>query len=160
MRRRLLIGTFMLAGLAAVSAAVAAQNTVAGTPGSVAFSLKYGHGRTVIGSNGALLGRIRAGRIVATPNVVVRCWRYRKRLASGLIRYRGRGKDCPNITLHVATDDGAWRLRIRGRRINVSGVAKGSLLLDGVNSGSTGLYSISGGQYRPWPRSAHTYSLS
>jgi hypothetical protein len=160
MRRRHLIGTLMLAGLAAVSAALGAQTTVASTPGSVALSLKSGHGLAVISSHGALLGRIRGGRIVATRNVVVRCWRYRKRLASGLIRYRGRAEDCANITLHVATDDGAWRLRIRGRGINVSGVAKGSLLLDGVNSGSTGLYSISGGQYRAWPRSARTYSLS
>jgi hypothetical protein len=47
-----------------------------------------------------------------------------------------------------------------GRGINVSGVAKGSFLLDGVNSGSTGLYSISGGQYRAWPRSVRTCSLS
>jgi hypothetical protein len=160
MRRRHLTGTLMLAGLAAVSAALAAQTTVARTPGSVALSLNSGHGLAVISSHGALLGRIRAGRIVATPNVVVRCWRYRKRLASGLIRYRGRGEDCANITLHVATNDGAWRLRIRGRGINVSGVAKGSLLLDGVDLGSTGLYSISGGQYRAWPRSARTYALS
>jgi hypothetical protein len=160
MRRRHLIGTLMLAGLAAVSAALGAQTTVARTPGSVALSLNSGHGLAVISSHGALLGRIRAGRIVATPNVVARCWRYRKRLASGLIRYRGRGEDCANITLHVAANDGAWRLRIRGRGINVSGVAKGSLLLDGVDLGSTGLYSISGGRYRAWPRSARTYALS
>ncbi len=146
MRRRLLIGIFVLAGLAAIPAALAWQTTAARTPGSVALSLKYGHGRAVIGSQGALLGRIRAGRIVATSNVIVRCWRYRKRLASGLILYRGRGEDCGSITLHVAADDGAWRLRIKGRGINVSGVAKGSLLLDGVDSGRTGLYSISGGQ--------------
>jgi hypothetical protein len=160
MRRRLLIGTLLLAGLAAVSAALSAQTIMARTPGSVSLSLKSGHGLAVISSRGALLGRVRAGKIVATPNVVVRCWRYRKKLASGLIRYRGRAEECTYITLHVASDNGAWRVRIKGRGINVSGVAKGSLLLDGVNSGSTGLYSIAGGQYRAWPRSPHTYTLS
>jgi hypothetical protein len=160
MRRRLLIGTFLLAGLAAVSAALSAQVTVARTPGSVSLSLRSGHGLAVIGSHGALLGRIKAGKIVATGNIVVRCWRYRTRLASGLIRYRGRARGCTYITLHVASEDGAWRVRIKGRGINVSGVARGSLLLDGVRSGSTGLYSIAGGPYRAWPRSSHTYSLS
>ena len=160
MRRRLLIGTSLLAGLAAVSAALSAQATLARTPGSVSLSLKSGHGLAVIGSHGALLGRVRAGKIVVTPDFVVRCWKYRTKLASGLIRYRGRAEGCAYITLHVGSQDGAWRLRIRGRGINVSGVVRGSLLLDGVNSGSTGLYSISGRQYRAWPRSAHTYSLS
>jgi hypothetical protein len=111
-------------------------------------------------SRGALLGRIRAGRVVATPNVVVRCWKYKRRLASGMIRYRGVREGCTDVTFHVFSDDGTWRVRSKGRGINVSGVARGSLTLDGASRGRTGTYSIAGGEFRPWPRERHTYSLA
>ena len=155
MRRLLFIGTLTLAGLAAVPGALGAQSVAARTPGSVQLSLQNGRGLAVI-----QLGRIRAGRIVATRNVVVRCWKYRTELASGLVRYRGRGEDCASITLYVSSQNGTWRVRIRGRGINVSGVARGSLTLDGANTGPTGTYSIGGRAKKPWPRGSRTFSLA
>ena len=162
MRRLLFIGTLTLAGLAAVPGALGAQSVAARTPGSVQLSLQNGRGLAVIQLRGALLGRIRAGRIVATRNVVVRCWKYRTELASGLIRYRGRGEDCASIALYVSSQngDGTWHVRIRGRGINVSGVARGSLTLDGANTGPTGTYSIGGRAKKPWPRGSRTFSLA
>ena len=162
MRRLLLIGTLTLAGLVAVPAALGAQTVAARTPGSVQLSLQAGRGLAIIQLRGALLGRIRAGKIVATRNVVVRCWKYRTELASGLIRYRGRREDCPSITLYVSSEngDGTWRVRIRGQGINVSGVARGSLTLDGANTGPTGTYSIAGRAKKAWPRDSRTFSLA
>jgi hypothetical protein len=161
MRRLLFIGTLTLAGLGAVPAALGAQAVAARTPGSVQLSLQAGRGLAIIQLRGALLGRIRAGKIVATRNVVVRCWKYRTELASGLIRYRGRGADCPSIALYVSSEngDGTWRVRIRGQGINISGVARGSLTLDGANRGPTGTYSIAGHARKPWPRDSRTFPL-
>jgi hypothetical protein len=162
MRRLLSIGTLTLAGLVAVPGALGAQAVAARTPGSVQLSLQAGRGLAVIQLRGALLGRIRAGRIVATRNVAVRCWKYRTKLASGLIRYRGRGEDCASITLYVSSQNGdaPWHVRIRGRGINVSGVARGSLTLDGANTGPTGTYSIGGRAKKLWPRDSRTFSLA
>jgi hypothetical protein len=162
MRRLLSIGTLTLAGLVAVPGALGAQAVAARTPGSVQLSLQAGRGLAVIQLRGALLGRIRAGRIVATRNVAVRCWKYRTKLASGLIRYRGRGEGCASITLYVSSQNGdaPWHVRIRGRGINVSGVARGSLTLDGANTGPTGTYSIGGRAKKPWPRDSRTFSLA
>jgi hypothetical protein len=159
MRHSVVIGAFLL-GAFAVPAALMAERLPARTTGSVPLSLKSGHGLAIVESRGALLGRIRAGRIVATPNVVVRCWRHRARLASGLIRYRGLRAGCAYKTFHVFSDDGRWRVRVRGRGIDVSGVVRGSLALNGANTGRTGTYSIAGSRYRRWPRRLHTYSLS
>ena len=159
MRHSLVIGALLLGGFV-VPAALMAQSASARTAGSVSLSLKSGRGLAIIQSRGALLGRIKAGRIVATPNVVVRCWRYRTRLESGMIRYRGLRQGCTYITFRVFSDDGTWRVRIKGRGINVSGVVRGSLALDGANTGRTGTYSIAGREFRPWPRRLHTYSLA
>lgn len=159
MRQTLFIGALLLGGLA-VPGFLVTQPLSAGTTGSVSISLKSGRGLAVIQSRGALLGRIRAGRVVATPNVVVRCWKYKRRLASGMIRYRRVREGCTDVTFHVFSDDGTWRVRSKGRGINVSGVARGSLTLDGASRGRTGTYSIAGGEFRPWPRERHTYSLA
>jgi hypothetical protein len=159
MRHSVVIGALLLGGFA-LPAALMAERLPARTTGSVLLSLKSGRGLAIIQSRGALLGRVKAGRIVATPNVVVRCWRYKTRLASGMIRYRGVRKGCTYLTFRVFSDDGTWRVRIRGRGINVSGVVRGSLALDGANTGRTGTYSIAGGEFRPWPRRLHTYSLA
>jgi hypothetical protein len=159
MRHSVVTGALLL-GAFAVPAALMAQLAPARTTGSVPLSLKSGRGLAIVKARGTLLGRSRTGRIVATPNVVVRCWRHRTRLASGMIRYRGLRAGCTYKTFLVFSDDGRWRVRIRGRGINVSGVARGSLALDGANAGRTGTYSIAGTPYRRWPRRLHTYSLS
>ena len=67
-----------------------------------------------------------------------------------------------SITLYVSSQNGdaPWHVRIRGRGINVSGVARGSLTLDGANTGPTGTYSIGGRAKKPWPRDSRTFSLA
>lgn len=149
--RRLLLGA-LVAGLLVVPAADAA--TAARTPGSVGLSLKYGHGRAKISWRGSLLGWGIRGRIVATNNVVVRNWSSRVRLTDTVTAYRGR-----RMTVRVYGTSGLWRVKIKGRGINVSGVVRGSLTLDGADTGRTGKYSIGGADFRPWPRLARTFSL-
>jgi hypothetical protein len=159
MRRRLSIGTLVLAGVVAVPLIFSAP-AVPGTPGSVWVSLQSGRGLSAIMSHGSVLAQVRAGRIVATGNVIVRCWRYKTRLDSGLVRYRGRADGCRYIKLRVSSDSGTWRVSIRGRGINVSAVVRGSLTLDGADTGSAGSYSIAGRPAKPWPRTRHTFVLS
>lgn len=159
MRHSLVIAALLLGGFA-FPVVLLAQTLPARTTGSVALSLKSGRGVAIIRSHGALLGRIKVGRVVVTPNVVVRCWRYRTRLASGMIRYRGVRRRCTFIAIRVFSGDGTWRVRIRGRGINVSGVVRGSLALNGANTGRTGTYSIAGREFRPWPRRLHRSSLA
>jgi hypothetical protein len=151
--RRLFLGA-LAAGLLAVPAAEGGT-TVARTAGAVGVSLKYGHGWAKISGRGSLLGWGIRGRIVATTNVVVRNWSSRVRLTDTVTAYRG-----SLITVRVYGTSGAWRIKVKGRRINVSGVVRGSLTLDGVDAGLTGRYSIAGGDFRPWPRAARTFALS
>jgi hypothetical protein len=159
MRRRLTIGTLVLAGVVAVPLIFSAP-AVPETPGSVWLSLQSGRGLTVIMSRGSVLAQVRAGRIVATGNVIVRCWSSRTRLDSGLVRYRGRAEGCRYIKLRVSSSSGAWRVSIKGHGINVSGVVRGSLTLDGADTGSVGTYSIAGRPAKQWPRTRHTFALS
>jgi hypothetical protein len=49
---------------------------------------------------------------------------------------------------------------MQGRGINAGGSVRGSVTLDGANSGPTGRYRIGGAASRPWPRFPQTYSLS
>jgi hypothetical protein len=77
-----------------------------------------------------------------------------------MIRYRGVRDGRTHVTFRVFSSDGAWRVRSKGRGINVSGVVRGSLTLDGANRGRTGTYSIGGSDFRPSPRTRHTYSLA
>jgi hypothetical protein len=160
MRRSLSIGTLVLAGLV-VAPLIFSGVAGSSTPGSVFVSLKSGRGLSVIMSRGSVLGQVRAGRIIATDNVIVRCWKSRTRLSSGLIRYRGRGTGCDYIRLRASSEDsGAWRIRIGGRGINVSGVVHGSLTLDGADTGLVGTYSLASRSPKPWPRTRHTFTLS
>jgi hypothetical protein len=153
MRRLILIATFVLAGLAALPAGDALLST-ATTEGSVELSLRDGRGLAVISRRGTVLGRLRRGRIVATRNVFVANWSSKRKISDNLVAYRGR-----RMTLRVFSGDGRWRIRLRGRAVNVSAVVRGSLTLDGANSGETGLYSIDGGPVRAWPRTRQNFSL-
>jgi hypothetical protein len=150
--RRFVLGVLAV-GLLAVPAADAGT-AAARTTGSVGLSLKYGHGRAKISWRGSLLGWGIRGRIVATNNVVVRNWSGRVRLSDNVTAYRGR-----HMTVRVYGTSGLWRLKIKGRGINVSGVVRGSLTLDGADTGRTGKYSIGGGELRRWPRAERTFSL-
>jgi hypothetical protein len=131
-----------------------AEGVLLRTSGGVQVGLEDGHGFAKLRSRGTLLGRIRRGRVVATENVFVGHWTEKRRVFDRLIAYRGR-----RMTLRVFSGDGAWVVRLRGGGINVSGVVRGSLTVNGVNSGPTGRYTIDGGAEHPWPRSRRTFQL-
>jgi hypothetical protein len=63
------------------------------------------------------------------------------------------------MTLRIFSGDGRWRIKLRGRGVNVSAVVRGALTLDGANSGDPGLYAIDGGSLRSWPRTRRTFGL-
>jgi hypothetical protein len=151
LRRVLLIGS--ASALLALPAG-SAERALLRTPGGVQVSLEDGHGFAKLGTRGTLLGRIQHGRVVATRNVFVGHWTSRRKVSDRLVAYRGR-----RMTLRVFSGDGAWVVRLRGRGINVSGVVRGYLTLDGVDSGPTGRYSIAGGNEHAWPRSRRTFQL-
>jgi hypothetical protein len=150
--RRWVVGAIAV-GFLAVPAADA-TTTAARTTGAVGVSLKYGHGRAKISWRGSLLGWGIRGRIVATDNVVVRNWSSRVRLTDNVTAYRG-----SRMTVRVYGTSGLWRIKVKGRGINVSGVVRGSLTLNGVDTGRTGKYSIAGADFRPWPRVTRTFTL-
>jgi hypothetical protein len=145
----------LAAGLALAAASTASATppslaAAAGTPGSESISLKNGIGFAVVWSRGAVLGRVRRGAITVIdiagggdPGGFVRgCERRSGGLATRLVC---RGRD-----LSFYIHGGTWKVRIRGRGINASGVVRGTLGLDRADDG-TGRYSIGGGSYRRWP---------
>jgi hypothetical protein len=147
MRRLLLLTCGALFVLASVSPAQGAL-TVARTAGAVSLELKGGAGYASISERGAVLGRMRRGRIVvrhlssgAAPSGFVRGCEWRRGRLSGTLKCRGRD-------LRFYIHDGAWRVRLRGRGIHASGVVRGYLVLD---DGTAGTYSIAGGTARRWP---------
>jgi hypothetical protein len=119
------------------------------TVGAVSVSLRNGVGLARISGRGSLLGRLARGRIVATWNVTVRGFETRTSLSDTVTAYAGRG-------LRVYVLGGRWRVVLRGRRINVSGVVRGRLTL----RGQAGTFSIEGRRYRPWPASLTVYWLA
>jgi hypothetical protein len=55
---------------------------------------------------------------------------------------------------------GAFRIRITGRGINLSLVAKGNVTLKGAGTDDDGTYSVNGGEYGPIPNFAFPFPLS
>ncbi len=153
MRRLFLISVLALAGVAVLPTG-GMQLSAATTEGSVELSLRDGRGLAAISGRGTVLGRLRRGRIVATKNVLVANWGSKRDVASNLVAYRGW-----RMSLRVFSGEGRWRIRLRGRGVNVSAVVRGALVLDGANSGDAGRYSIDGGPVRAWPRARQTFTL-
>lgn len=153
MRPLLLLALVFGAALAATASADAA---VARTPGSESFSLRNGSGTAVIWQRGSLLGRIRRGRLVVidlptpgSPTVIVRGHETKRVLNESTTEYRGR-----DISFRVF--GGGWRVRIRGRGIHVSGVARGWLRL----GGTSGTFAVGDAPFRPWPRTPQLFKLA
>jgi hypothetical protein len=152
-------GLFLFLALAvvtALSAAVPASAAVARTPGSQSFSLRDGSGIASVWQRGALLGHLRSGRLIVvdlaspgSPTVIVRGHETKKVLNDATTEYRGR-----DMSFRIF--GGTWRVRIRGRGIDVSGVVRGWLRLSGIS----GTYAIGEGDYEPWPATPQVFRLA
>jgi hypothetical protein len=149
------------ASLAAGSAAYAADTapTTFRTPGAQFLELRFGNGRAVVSRRGSLNmrvvnGRIRIVDLPGGPRPNRRCNRGGVRVSSVAMEYRGRDVRCL-----VWGDARPWQAIMRGRGIFASGRVLGSLTLDAVNSGATGIYKIGSRDFRRWPRAPRTFVL-
>ena len=144
----------LIAFVAIATTAVSATSALERTQGAVGLELRSGRGRAVVKSQGFFFGRVRRGRIVATENVTLRnCNRREKSESTGLVTCRGRH-------LRFLTAKSPWKVVLRGRGINASGVVRGCLVLDGADSGDTGEYKIGDeNEFKPWPRTRWQHVL-
>ena len=120
----------LVAVAVAASMAGAAHGAVAKTIGAPCPS----NSPTAPGSRrsetaGTFIGRVKRGKIVATPNVNVNGCESRSDTNDNMIRCRGR-----EITFNTV-GAGRWRLKLRGRGIYGSGFVHGCLVLDGRDTG-------------------------
>jgi hypothetical protein len=161
--RKLLILT-AIAGLsaAASASAPAAQTTVAArVAGSESISLRWGHGYAAIARRGAVLGRMRRGSIRVAhlagggaPEGYVRgCETRSGKLATQLT--------CRGSDLRLYIHGGTWRIRLRGRGINVSGVVRGSLALDRADGCPEAAckFRIGDAPERSWPATLTSFAV-
>jgi hypothetical protein len=151
---RLVISAFAIALAAAVAAPAGA--TLDRTPGTDAVQLVSGRGRALVRSQGFFFGKVRRGRVVATQNVRLRNCKQRHKVAdSGLVSCRGRG-----LRFVSPAYPARWRIALRGRGINASGIVRGCLVLNGADSGETGKYSIgTDDDFESWPRTRWSHRL-
>jgi hypothetical protein len=154
MRRLFLL--LALTVVTALSAAVPASAALARTPDAQSFSLRDGSGIASVWQRGALLGHLRSGRLIVvdlpspgSPRVIVRGHETKRVLNDSTTEYRGR-----DMSFRIF--GGTWRVRIRGRGIDVSGVVRGWLRLSGIS----GTYAIGDGDYEPWPTTPQIFRLA
>jgi hypothetical protein len=143
----------LVAVAVAASMAGAAHGAVAKTSGAVSLQLAEGAGFAKVRNRGTFIGRVKRGKIVATPNVNVNGCESRSDTNDNMIRCRGR-----EITFNTV-GAGRWRLKLRGRGIYGSGFVHGCLVLDGRDTGSTGTYQRGGEGPHAWPRFRRRFTL-
>lgn len=155
----------VVAGLAigAADAAFAQVPSLLRTAEAEGFELQNGNGRAVVTGRGALLVTVRTGwiRVVdlpggGRPNLSDTCRRRSHRVSQTTRELRGTNVGC---IVWSGPNGGRWQLIARGRRIDASGNVRGSLTLDGVDTGPRGRYQIADRPWRRWPLQAHTYGL-
>jgi hypothetical protein len=140
--------------LVAVAASVAGPaHGAAKTSGAVSLQLADGAGFAKVRNQGTFIGRVKRGKIVATPNVNVNGCESRRDTNDKMIRCRGR-----EITFNTV-GAGRWRVKLRGRGIYGSGFVHGCLVLDGRDTGSTGTYQRGGEDPHAWPRLRRRFTL-
>jgi len=137
----------------AASMAGAAHGAVAKTSGAVSLQLDDGAGLAKVRNQGSFFGRIKRGTIVATQNVHVSGCESRGDTNAGMTRCKG-----GQITFNTF-GAAKWRLRLRGRGISGSGFVHGCLVLNGRDSGDTGIYQRGDAEPKAWPRSRTRFAL-
>jgi len=147
MRRLVVLAALVLLALPAGSSARPAANA----PGSL--SIRNGRGEVVLQVKGAVIGRVASGKVTLKdsdpydeqePEVHGRL-KPPKPLSDATTVYQGR-----QIRFRVM--EGSYRLKIEGRGINLSGVGRGWVILDGDERFSNvGVFSLNGEPYEPIP---------
>lgn len=155
--RRVLVSVLVVTVVGAGAAAAEAGTTFR-TPGAQFVELRDGRGRAVVARRGAINVNVRRGRVRVVDLPGGRrprreCNKRGVRVSPFALEYRGRNVRC------LVSGAGPWQVVMRGRGISASGRARGSLTLDGAQSGRTGLYRIGTRSFRPWPRSPKTFGL-
>ncbi|HXV96091.1 MAG TPA: hypothetical protein VD695_06050 [Gaiellaceae bacterium] len=163
MRRTLLLVVIAGLALGAAETASAAVPVVLRTPGAELVELLNGNGRAVVARRGSLLLTVGSGRLrlvdlagAGSPNLNPQCRQRARRVRANAVEIVGTNIRC---RIWSGENGGPWQVVIRGRRISASGIVRGSLTLDAVNSGPTGQYRIAGESWKRWPRQARTFSL-
>lgn len=160
MRRILVLATVAVLAACVAEAALARVPAPARTAGAQLFELQQGNGRAAIARRGSIFVTVRAGRIriVDLPGggrPRPHCSKRPRRIRPNAVEVRG-----PNARCRVSSARGGpWQVIALGRGIFVAGAAKGSLTLDGANTGFRGRFKIGNGSWRRWPVRAHTYGL-
>jgi hypothetical protein len=164
-RRLILPLTLAALALAASAPALPASLTSARVRGSEGLELSAGRGYAVLADRGAALGNVRRGWIRVTnipgggsPSGWVRGCETRSGRLSGRLYCAGTG-------LRFWVKDGPWRIRIKGRGINVSAVMRGRVGLDRAgcsrrmfrNEKCT--FKIGGGRERRWPATLKFFAV-
>jgi hypothetical protein len=149
----------MFAALALAASALAQGGTSARVTGSKGILLEHGIGSAVIADRGAAFGKVASGsiRIVnlpggGAPSGWVRGCETRSGRLAGRLVCRGSG-------LRFFIHGGTWRIRLRGRGINVSGVIRGSLGLDRRGACSRCTFQIGDSAKRRWPATLTFYAV-
>lgn len=156
--RQLLASTAVVVGLtlAAAASASAAIELRAPAGSSSRVQLSNGKGIAILHSeDGTTLGVVVNGRIkVVDPlrgkDTQIRLWGCEERR-----RPAPRTTVCLGDDIHFSVLVGVWTVTLRGRGINASAVARGTLRLRGTR----GTFSIDGGAARRWPSVMRTYKL-
>jgi hypothetical protein len=162
MHRFLCSAVVAAVGLAVAGPAGAAPVESLRVPGSEAVELRRGIGYAALWDRGAVLGRVYRGRVRVinlrgggAPSGWVRgCERREGRLAGALY--------CQGSGLRFWIHGGTWKIQLRGRGINASGVVRGTLALDRAPQGR-GVFRIGDedvdNPFRRWPRDLTFYRL-
>lgn len=118
--------------------------------------LSKGRGHAVVSaSNGVLVAKVRKGRIVvvdlprgAKTSIVFSGCRERRNPTP-------RKTVCIGQNIRASVVNGSWQTILKGRGINASAAATGSLRLRGPR----GQFKIDDGPWRKWPRVFRSYKL-
>lgn len=133
------------------------------TAGAQLVQLDGGRGRAAVTRQGSLLVNIGKGRLrvidlagAGRPRLSDECQRRTRRVSRRTVEIRGRNIGC---LIWSGAGGSPWQAILTGRRISASGAVRGSLTLDGAQTGTTGLYMIGDRGWQRWPRAARTYVL-
>jgi hypothetical protein len=160
MRRILVLATVAALAAGVADAAFARVPVAARTAGSEYFELQKGNGRAAVARRGSIIVSVRRGRIrivdlAGGGRPRPTCRPRPRRIRSNAVEVKGRNIRCAVFSAH----GGPFQVIVRGRGIFASGRVRGSLTLDGVNTGYRGRFQIGNGSWRRWPVRAHTYGL-
>jgi hypothetical protein len=164
-RRLILPLTLAALAVAASASALPSSSTSARVRGGEGLHLSSGRGYAVFGDRGVAFGNVRRGwiRIInvpggGSPSGYVRGCESRAGRLSGRLY-------CAGSRLRFWVEDGPWRVRIKGRGINVSAVIRGRVGLDRTACSRRMFrhgkctFEIGNGPARRWPARLRFFAL-